>query len=184
MHKNCQPADSLSALSEAERLEWDRRDQARVSKDRQIEKLKAEIAARGNAPEKPVGYDRPEGGSLILGKAGAAVYGARQKDYGTPLDNHGTTAKLIETQIKTMMRRQALEAGESGCWSQEQIDAILQAIELFEYGPEDVCYSNILQKVSRELNGGGTEDTLIDIAGYAENVALCKFERKQRAGIE
>ena len=37
--------------------------------------------------------------------------------------------------------------------------------------PEDVCMMNILQKVSRGMNTL-TEDTLVDIAGYARNIEM------------
>tara|TARA_R110002020_G_scaffold121916_3_gene277015 strand:+ start:12768 stop:13103 length:336 start_codon:yes stop_codon:yes gene_type:complete len=37
--------------------------------------------------------------------------------------------------------------------------------------PQDVCMMNILQKVSRGMNTL-TEDTLVDIAGYARNIEM------------
>ncbi len=40
-----------------------------------------------------------------------------------------------------------------------------------EITPEDVCMMNILQKISRGMNTL-TEDTLVDIAGYARNIEM------------
>jgi hypothetical protein len=42
---------------------------------------------------------------------------------------------------------------------------------------EQVCMMNILQKVSRSMNKI-TEDTLIDIAGYAKNIQMIEEKRK------
>jgi hypothetical protein len=84
----------------------------------------------------------------ILGKAAAAVYGARQKDYGTPQQNHQLTADLLNTYFGTSFTK------------------------------EDVCIINILQKLSRMKYGEVTEDGCTDIAGYAENLAICAEVKK------
>lgn len=46
-----------------------------------------------------------------------------------------------------------------------------------EITPEQVCMLNILQKVSRGMNRL-TRDTLVDIAGYAENVHLIQTAKE------
>lgn len=60
--------------------------------------------------------------SVVLDKAKTIVYGARQKNYGTPEENHGRTAAL---------------------WS---------AYLGIEITPRQVCALNILQKISRDVN--------------------------------
>lgn len=89
----------------------------------------------------------------ILNKAAAAVDGPRQKDYGSPLENHTATARLWNAYL---MRR--FGGG-----------SVLIA--------EDVCMMNILQKVSR-LAHSITEDGLVDVAGYARCVEMVQDERK------
>ena len=91
-------------------------------------------------------------------KALDAVNGARQKDYGHPLLNHTCTAQLMSSYLS---RKYGRAIG---------LDA------------EDVCFFNILQKVSRGANDV-TPDTLVDIAGYAENVAMVKDERARRSAL-
>jgi len=77
----------------------------------------------------------------VLDEAQRLVHGARRHDYGTPFENHSRTAAL---------------------WS-----AYLQV----SLSPEQVCFLNILQKISRSVTSV-TRDTLVDIAGYAANVEL------------
>lgn len=45
--------------------------------------------------------------------------------------------------------------------------------------PENVCMLNILQKVARSMNEI-THDTIVDVAGYSENVNMILQERKRR----
>jgi hypothetical protein len=80
----------------------------------------------------------------VLDEARAAVYGARRESYGTPYTNHSRTAVM---------------------WS-----AYLDGKKVLT--PRDVCMLNILQKVSRDRYRE-THDNVVDIAGYAENAALC-----------
>lgn len=80
----------------------------------------------------------------ILETASKAVHGARGRDYGTPTDNHGCTAALVRRYLE---RR----------YGSAQFDAL------------DVCAFNMLQKISRLANTPNHRDSLVDIAGYAEN---------------
>lgn len=57
----------------------------------------------------------------VLDTAKSIVYGARQEDYGTPTDNHGTTAALWSTYLGTIIT------------------------------PRQVCIMNMLQKISRDM---------------------------------
>lgn len=85
----------------------------------------------------------------ILDEAHKAVHGARNEDYGHPLDNHGRTAAFFSAYLGIPIT------------------------------PEQVCFLNILQKVSRGMNSV-TRDTLVDIAGYAANVEMVQQERERR----
>lgn len=87
----------------------------------------------------------------ILEEAQRIVHGARRDHYGHPLDNHGRTA---------------------GFWT------VYLGREIT---PEDVCFMNILQKISRNMNLA-TPDNLVDIAGYAANVEMVQDERTRRGG--
>lgn len=87
----------------------------------------------------------------ILEEAQRHVHGARNEDYGHPLDNHGRTAALWSTYLGRSIT------------------------------PEDVCFLNILQKISRGMNRV-TRDTLVDVAGYAANVEMVQDERERRKG--
>ena len=88
--------------------------------------------------------------ATILDDAAAAVHGVRPNDYGHPLDNHTRTAGLWSTYLGRTVT------------------------------PEQVCFLNILQKISRGQNRI-TRDTLVDIAGYAANVEMIQDERDQLA---
>jgi hypothetical protein len=85
----------------------------------------------------------------ILQEAQRHVHGARNQDYGHPMDNHGRTAAL---------------------WSAYLAQPVT---------PEDVCFLNILQKISRAQHSI-TRDSLVDIAGYAANVEMVEDERERR----
>jgi len=80
----------------------------------------------------------------VLDDAKNAVHGPRAADYGHPSVNHGTTAALMRAYLK---RR----------YGEAQFDAV------------DVCAFNLLQKISRLANTPDHYDSLVDIAGYAEN---------------
>ncbi len=89
----------------------------------------------------------------ILEEAQEIIHGDRARDYGHPLDNHGLTAKL---------------------WN-----GYLDIAD--DITPEDVCFMNMLQKMSRSQTSGIiTRDTLVDIAGYAANVEMVQDERERR----
>lgn len=79
----------------------------------------------------------------ILDKAKNIVHGDRNEAYGHPADNHGLTAKYWSIYLK------------------KEITAV------------DVCFLNILQKISRSQNGVDKNlDSLVDIAGYAANIEM------------
>lgn len=87
----------------------------------------------------------------ILNEASDVVNGARNATYGSPEENHGCTALMMAAYLR---RRYAAEGA---------IDIHIDA--------HDVCIFNILQKVSRLANTPAHHDSLVDIAGYAENIA-------------
>jgi len=89
----------------------------------------------------------------ILDKAKELVLGSRQQDYGRPADNHTRTAILWNAY---------LDAKRVGA-----------GIQKLTFGPEDVCFMAILQKIARDINAP-KEDNLVDIAGYALNVQLIR----------
>lgn len=84
---------------------------------------------------------------MILDAAKEAVHGDRNRDYGHPIVNHTCTAKMFGA---FYARRHGVAV---------TFDAI------------DVCAFNICQKLSRLANSPDHVDSLIDIAGYAENWA-------------
>jgi hypothetical protein len=93
----------------------------------------------------------------ILQEAQRIIHGDRNADYGHPIDNHATTAALWNAYI----------AAKKG-----------------PLGPEDVCYLNALQKISRAVTTGKYKrDTPVDIAGYAGNVEMIQDERERRASL-
>lgn len=95
----------------------------------------------------------------ILEEANGLIHGARNKEYGHPLDNHSTTAAFWNTYIAALRRR-----------GKTLLDA------------EDVCWLNVLQKVSREATTGARKrDTAVDVAGYAGNVEMNRDEMARRA---
>lgn len=96
----------------------------------------------------------------ILEEAQRIVHGARNRDYGHPIDNHGTTAAFFEAFFEATTRTRGKLA----------------------VTPEDVCFLNILQKISRAANGRLTRDTLVDTSGYAANIEMVQDERTRRGG--
>ena len=92
----------------------------------------------------------------ILEAANSIIHGERNLAYGHPLDNHGCTALMWSSYL---FRRFGLPINLSA---------------------EDVCWLNILQKVSREANAEG-RDNMIDVAGYAGNVEMIQEERAKRS---
>ena len=83
----------------------------------------------------------------ILADAEDVTSGARRESYGTPEDNHACTAQMMAAYLKRA----------------HGVTVPLTAV--------DVCYFNILQKVSR-LAIAYQRDGLVDIAGYARNIEL------------
>lgn len=85
----------------------------------------------------------------ILDDAADKVKGDRNHAYGHPYTNHNNTARLYNAYL------------------------FAKYGTLFTLDAEDVCMLNILQKVSREAHRG-TRDGLVDIAGYAANIAIVR----------
>lgn len=73
----------------------------------------------------------------ILTKANEIVNGQRQQDYGQPEDNFGQIARLWEAYIG------------------------------IEFTSVDVAMMMALLKIARIASGHATEDSFIDLAGYA-----------------
>lgn len=95
----------------------------------------------------------------ILEEANALIHGDRNTQYGHPLDNHGTTAVMWQAYLRAKFARTG--------------SLLLD--------PEDVCYLNILQKISRAVTtGAGKRDTDVDICGYAGNIEMIRDERYRR----
>lgn len=91
----------------------------------------------------------------ILAKAQEIVNGDRQRDYGSPADNHGCTAALWRAYLGRRLKARGVG-----------LDA------------RDVCILNILQKCSRDANLP-KEDNLTDIIGYAINAAMIEDAAKE-----
>lgn len=86
----------------------------------------------------------------ILLQAEELIHGARNKDYGAPLDDFSKTAKM---------------------WS-----AVLGT----EVTAEQVALCMICVKISRLCNTPGHLDSVIDIAGYAGTYEMVRDERALR----
>lgn len=85
----------------------------------------------------------------ILEEAQRIVNNSRMKDYGTPLDNHTKTAALFSAYLGIPITA------------------------------EQVCYLNILQKISRSIHSF-KRDNLVDIVGYAYNLQMVQDERETK----
>lgn len=81
---------------------------------------------------------------------------ARGAAYGSPGDNHQLTADILSA------------------WFSRRLG---QTVTLTA---EDVCAINVLQKLSRAAYRG-TDDTWLDVAGYAENVAMLPRSKRNSA---
>ena len=98
-----------------------------------------------------------------LNRADAIVHGDRNSAYGEPSENHQCTADIFNAAMRKKYP-----------WWQD--------IE-----SEDVCWFNVAQKFSREMNSK-TPDGLVDIAGYVANVEIIRNGwsvaaiRQERAG--
>ena len=91
----------------------------------------------------------------VLLEAEGLVHGARQRDYGHPLDDFGCTAAM---------------------WSAWLSHKYHRPINL---SPEDVGMLMCMVKISREANAP-KRDNLVDLAGYAETVNMVLDERARR----
>lgn len=115
------------------------------------------VRGTGRAPARLVIGDSGPSES-VLEEAQRLVHGDRGEDYGHPLDNHTTTANLLEAYL----------------WRKYGLDALPMGLDA-----EDVCWFNILQKCSRDANAP-KRDSLVDVAGYAENIQIVRDERARR----
>ena len=79
----------------------------------------------------------------ILSKAKQCVCGQREQDYGTPENNFQLIANLWSAYL----------------YSGEEIAEFIT--------PTDVSMMMSLLKIARIKNGGGTDDSFVDLAGYA-----------------
>jgi len=84
----------------------------------------------------------------ILQEADEIVHRDRNHDYGNPLDNHSFTAELWNSFLAR--RKGPLTA-------------------------RDVCWMNILQKITRDSHKP-KRDNLTDVAGYAANMEMIEYE--------
>ena len=88
----------------------------------------------------------------ILEEADQVTGGARNQAYGNPRENHGRTAALWTSYLW----------GKYPNESKPLLDA------------DDVCYMNILQKMSRAMHDPEHRDSWVDIAGYARNLEMMR----------
>ncbi|HEC65468.1 MAG TPA: hypothetical protein ENI23_09245 [bacterium] len=99
----------------------------------------------------PIFPGKTPGPLNILEEANDIVHGDRNEAYGHPKDNHNTTAIFFSHFLQRKY----------GVGTTPLLDA------------EDVCFFNILQKISRSAESY-RRDNLVDIAGYAANVEMIK----------
>ncbi|MGM9681821.1 MAG: DUF6378 domain-containing protein [Eubacteriales bacterium] len=84
----------------------------------------------------------------VLSRAGVAVTGAREEEYGDPGENLACIASLWQAYIETRCVPPIARGGV--CVTAEDVAAMMA-----------------LLKIGRLATGGGSDDTWIDIAGYA-----------------
>lgn len=84
-----------------------------------------------------------------------ATVAARGAAYGSPADNHQTTANMVSEWLSRRLKTPV------------------------KLSAEDVCMLNIIQKVSR-LASGTKDDSYLDIAGYVENVAMLREDQRNK----
>lgn len=82
----------------------------------------------------------------LLDKAAEMVCGQREQDYGTPEDNFKTIADLWQIYIKA----HCVGINADVCLNSDDVAALM-----------------VLLKVARIASGSATDDSWIDIAGYA-----------------
>ena len=95
--------------------------------------------------EQKTDKDKPTRAS-ILEEAKRCVCGQREQDYGKAEDNFSLIASLWEPYIRTR------------CVSDGADVSIM---------PEDVAMLMVLLKIARICSGTGTQDSFVDLAGYA-----------------
>lgn len=94
--------------------------------------------------------------TTVLEEADAVTRGDRNKDYGSPLGNHSNVAAYWRL------------------WVERKYGIVVP------FDAEDVCWMNILQKVSREGNAR-KRDNLVDVAGYVRNVEMVQDEAHENS---
>lgn len=78
----------------------------------------------------------------VLREAAALITGDRQQDYGTPQENFGRSADLINARFSHLFRDGA------------------------KFSPSDIAVLMLLMKVARSVQSP-KRDTFVDMAGYA-----------------
>ncbi len=96
----------------------------------------------------------------VLETAQKLVHGDRGAVYGHPLENHSTTADMFHA---FMAKKYGVACG--------------------AVSAEDVCIFNMLQKIARLANTPGHVDSLVDIAGYAENYKMILDKRQNERSV-
>lgn len=84
-----------------------------------------------------------------LQRADEIVHGDRNAAYGEPAENHKCTAEIFNAAMRKKYPN----------W--------------VDIETEDVCWFNVCQKISREMNSK-TADGLVDIPGYIANVEIIR----------
>lgn len=101
---------------------------------------------------------RPEEGASVpegFASRVLATVAARGSAYGSPGDNHQTTADMLSS------------------WLSRRLGLTIKL------SAEDVCAINVIQKISR-VAFCSKDDSWLDIAGYTENVALLPASKRNR----
>ena len=93
----------------------------------------------------------------ILEEAELLTKGDRNKQYGSPYDNHTQTAEMVSSYLKSKL-----------------VEPLT---------PEDVCIIQILVKISRN-SFASKRDNIVDIAGYARNIEMIQEEREKRGAFD
>ena len=87
--------------------------------------------------------------SEILQAADTIINGQRQQDYGSPEDAFRNIAALWQAYLN-----------DRGCQHRDFEDVVF-------INEIDVAHMMILMKIARGIGGVGTDDTFVDMAGYA-----------------